>query len=110
MPFRRFWRKACKRRVAGAEVLRSPGFCTSGVSEYLNPGHPSRYLHMNKKIILMVVFGILAFANDSPAQMKTEPPPDAFDLVFIQDSGPVLIRIKVSNGDQSVQTLFQAHL
>ncbi len=70
----------------------------------------TRKNRMNRFIFLLAAALLAGFGQGSHAQSKIEAPPDAFDLVFIQDSGPVLIRIKVCVGVESVQALFQAHL
>ncbi len=46
----------------------------------------------------------------APLVAQERPAPDTFDIVFIQDSGPVLLRIRPCIGARSVQSLFQAHL
>jgi Ca2+-binding EF-hand superfamily protein len=65
---------------------------------------------MIRTLLCAGVLGSVAFPLGGFAQENPEPPPDAFELVFIRDSGPVLIRIHARIGDQSVQARFHGFL
>jgi len=65
---------------------------------------------MNRTLAIFGVLGTMIITGGGFAQEKREPPPDAFDLVFIRDTGPVFLRIHVMAGGQAVQTRFENYL
>jgi Ca2+-binding EF-hand superfamily protein len=72
-------------RVAGAEVLRSPGKAPTGASEYLSPGHP---------------------AGERPAEDLS----DVQDLLFMGDRGPVKIRLRLRVDGQPFSAAWDAYM
>lgn len=66
---------------------------------------------MNRLLAVLGVVGMLLSPTGAGAQeARKQTAPDAFELVFIRDSGPVLLRIHARVGQQSVQAQFQAYL
>lgn len=66
---------------------------------------------MNRFFLVPGILATLLATLPSDAQeIKPEAAPEAFELVFIRASGPVLLRIHARAGQQSVQAQFQAYL
>ena len=60
--------------------------------------------------MLLALGAALALPPGGHAQDKLEPLPDAFEMVFMRDSGPVFIRLEARIGDQPVQARFREYL
>lgn len=59
-------------------------------------------------LVSLVTLPLCGLAQEAPA--KPAPAHDALDLVFLRDTGPVLLRLHARVGEQSITGQFQAYL
>jgi Ca2+-binding EF-hand superfamily protein len=65
---------------------------------------------MIRVLLLVAALGEMVYPSSARAQEKPQPAPDAFELVYVHESGPVFIRIRAMIGEQSVEGKFASYL